>query len=235
MDLFTKKQFWDLVLGVGWSDLLYDDIIINRPVIEGLRVINDHFEDKSLTVYPKRSRIFKAFKECPSDKVKLVMVGPLPYSNKNATGLAFANPKGTPEHQYSNALQNIRDSLERAYPGYGEKLDPSLIHWANQGVLLLNYSLTTTFPYNYNPGLLWRTFMQLVIRRVTMQGGIAVVLIGESAKSLESCVEPFNTLYKLRNPDVVTMASDTWDIDFKHINSFLCHLYNKGIEWVKDP
>ncbi len=91
------------------------------------------------TVYPPGKLIFNAFNLCPFDKVKVVIIGQDPYHGPGqAHGLCFSVNDGV---KFPPSLQNIfkeiHDDLRAPIPTTG-----NLTRWANQGVLMLNATLT---------------------------------------------------------------------------------------------
>ncbi|RYZ82700.1 MAG: uracil-DNA glycosylase, partial [Proteobacteria bacterium] len=87
---------------------------------------------------PATSNIFKALELTPFEDVRVVIVGQDPYTNGEATGLAFAVGDGFP---VSGSLKTILKRVEASVgPLKSNRTD--LIGWANQGVLLLNSILT---------------------------------------------------------------------------------------------
>ena len=96
-------------------------------------------EYQTTTVYPPGRLIFNAFNLCPYDKAKVVIIGQDPYHGPGqAHGLCFSVNDGVP---YPPSLQNIfkeiHDDTGAALPATG-----NLTRWAEQGVLLLNATLT---------------------------------------------------------------------------------------------
>jgi len=96
-------------------------------------------EYKSTTVYPPGKLIFNAFNLCPFDKVKVVIIGQDPYHGPGqAQGLCFSVNDGIPfPPSLVNIFKEIQEDLGIPVPKNG-----SLIRWAEQGVLLLNATLT---------------------------------------------------------------------------------------------
>lgn len=91
------------------------------------------------TVYPPPSFIFKAFDACPFDQVKVVILGQDPYHGpKQANGLCFSVFEDIPfPPSLQNIFKEIQSDLGQPIPKTGD-----LSHWASQGVLLLNATLT---------------------------------------------------------------------------------------------
>lgn len=96
-------------------------------------------EYEEQVIYPQRNDIFNAFKYCPLDKVKVVILGQDPYHGAGqAHGLSFSVNKGIP---IPPSLRNIYAELH-ADTGFVPPLHGDLTGWARQGVLLLNDVLT---------------------------------------------------------------------------------------------
>ncbi len=91
------------------------------------------------SVYPKGQDIFRAFDQCPLDHVKVVILGQDPYHGPGqANGLCFSVHEGVPfPPSLVNIFKEIKEDLGKEIPPHG-----SLDRWAEQGVLLLNATLT---------------------------------------------------------------------------------------------
>lgn len=109
---------------------------------------------RSTVVYPEPKRIFAAFDRTPFDKVKVVILGQDPYHEPGqAQGLAFYVP---PEVKAPPSLVNIAKELGHM---------PDLLSWTDQGVLLLNATLTVeAHKAASHQGRGWETFTDAVIR-----------------------------------------------------------------------
>src|SRR5450631_2991810 len=82
---------------------------------------------KGERVYPIQKNVFRAFEDCPFNKVRVVILGQDPYPNKGqAIGRAFAVSKST---QIPPSLKNIFDEVSRDYP-HGLMPKPTLESWA---------------------------------------------------------------------------------------------------------
>lgn len=96
-------------------------------------------EYQTTTVYPPGKLIFNAFNLCPYNKVKVVIIGQDPYHGPGqAHGLCFSVNDGIPfPPSLQNIFKEIHDDLGTPIPTTG-----NLTRWAEQGVLLLNATLT---------------------------------------------------------------------------------------------
>lgn len=159
------------------------------------RVLADEFEKpyfKSLTefvrneyhqgpCYPPGRQIFAAFDLCPFDKVKVVIIGQDPYHEPGqAEGLCFSVAQGvTPPPSLVNIFKEIEDDLGTPPPP-----DGSLRRWAEQGVLLLNATLTVrAHMAGSHQRRGWEEFTDAVISRLAQERtGIVFILWGSYAQ-----------------------------------------------------
>ena len=124
-------------------------------------------EYRTTTCYPPGREIFNAFNLCPFDQVKVVIIGQDPYHEPGqAEGLCFSVKPGV---QYPPSLQNIfkeiADDLGTSMPANG-----SLVRWAQQGVLLLNATLTVrAHQANSHSRAGWQTFTNAVIQTLARE------------------------------------------------------------------
>ena len=134
-----QKMFNKLELS-GWGQKLkpflfsgdFDNILIE--------LIKLSEEGKNFT--PTLKDIFKAFEECPYDELKVIIIGQEPYINiGSADGIAFScsnNPR------IETSLKFMLDEVNKTiYGGNNLSIDPDLKRWSNQGMLLLNSTLTS--------------------------------------------------------------------------------------------
>lgn len=122
----------------GWKNILQDEF--EKPYfIELTQKVKAEYADPSTRVYPPGKKIFAAFDACPFDNVKVVIIGQDPYHGAcQANGLCFSvaeNVKMPPS--LVNIFKEVSDDTGSPFPTNGD-----LSRWAEQGVLLLNSSLT---------------------------------------------------------------------------------------------
>lgn len=117
------------------------------------------------TIYPPGSLIFHAFDKTPIDKVKVVILGQDPYHGSGqAHGLSFSVPNGVPPPpSLVNIFKEMQTDLGIAPPAHG-----NLEHWADQGVMLLNASLTVRASEPMSHAKIgWANFTDTVIRTIS--------------------------------------------------------------------
>ena len=119
-------------------------------------------------VYPPGKYIFEAFNRTPFDKVKVVILGQDPYHEPNqAHGLCFSVQKGV---RLPPSLVNIYKELEDEFGTKFLDRDGDLSHWADQGVLLLNATLTVAAGNaGSHQGRGWEMFTDAVVSKLAEQ------------------------------------------------------------------
>lgn len=138
-------------------------------------------EYRTRTIYPPGPLIFNAFKHCPFDKVKVVILGQDPYHEpRQANGLCFSVEPGIPfPPSLLNIFKEIQDDIGRPMPTTGD-----LTRWAAQGVLLLNATLTVRAHQagsHQHKG--WETFTDAVIHKLAeSRDHIVYILWGSYAQ-----------------------------------------------------
>lgn len=126
----------DVKMNESWRSRLNAEF--DKPYFAKLVAFVRH-EYASGTCYPSGSKIFNAFNSTPFESVKVVILGQDPYHEPGqAMGLSFSVPQGTPlPPSLRNIYTEIRNELGVEPPASGD-----LTRWAEQGVLLLNATLT---------------------------------------------------------------------------------------------
>lgn len=126
----------DVRIEASWKTVLHEEF--EKPYFQTLvDFVKKEYQSK--TIYPPASQIFAAFDNTPFDAVKVVIIGQDPYHGPNqANGLCFSVHEGV---RFPPSLQNIFKELNS---DIGKEIPHSgdLSHWAAQGVLLLNATLT---------------------------------------------------------------------------------------------
>lgn len=141
------------------------------------RILTDFVrkEYTSKTIYPPAKLIFNAFDNCPFDKVKVVIVGQDPYHEPGqAHGLCFSVNDGV---QIPPSLVNIYKEIENDL-GIAVPRSGNLTRWAEQGVLLLNATLTVqAHRAGSHQGKGWEEFTDAAIRHLAEERDHLVFLL----------------------------------------------------------
>lgn len=139
-------------------------------------------------IYPSGPMIFNAFDRTPFDKVKVVIIGQDPYHGKGqAHGLCFSVQNGVPPPpSLMNMFKEIQTDLGLKIPASG-----NLTKWADQGILLLNASLTVRANEPMSHAKIgWAQFTDTVIRKVSEQKENVVFLLwGKFAQEKQALID----------------------------------------------
>lgn len=162
----------------------------NNKLFYRIEVFLKGLYESGTIVYPPSQFIFEAFKVTPFDKVKVVLLGQDPYHEPGqAHGLSFSVSPGVP---VPPSLRNIYEELSTDIPGFQKPNHGYLLHWAKQGVLLLNATLTVTRSQaNTHSQCGWGAFTDAVIRRLSQYypGRLVFLLWGKFAEKKKALIE----------------------------------------------
>ncbi|KAB7530769.1 uracil-DNA glycosylase [Flagellimonas olearia] len=185
------------------------------------------------TCYPKGKDIFAAFDHCPFQETKVVIIGQDPYHGPNqANGLCFSVKDGIP-HPPSlvNIFKEIKVDVEKPYPKSG-----NLERWADQGVLLLNATLTVRAHQagsHQNKG--WEQFTDAVIKMVSGHlNGVVFLLWGGFAKKKATLIDKSkHHILTSGHPSPLSANRGLWfgNQHFSTTNGLLSQLGRQPIDW----
>ena len=185
------------------------------------------------TIYPPGKLIFNAFDKCSFENTKVVILGQDPYHGVNqANGLSFSVNDGIASPpSLQNIFKEIRDDLGIPVPKSG-----NLERWANQGVLLLNSTLTVRASEagsHQKKG--WEIFTDAVIKCISEQKQDVVFLLwGKYAQDKGAVIDGSKHLIlKAKHPSPMAANAGGW-FGTKHFSQANDYLINKGlkpIEW----
>ena len=148
---------------MNWLDVIE---FFKKPAFRLLAEALEANRKNGIAVLPARSNVFKALQLTPFDQVKVVILGQDPYPNpEHAMGLAFSVPSET--KPLPPTLVNIAKELKEDVGC--ETFDPDLSRWAEQGVLLLNASLTVEQGKSDSHANYWSPLVNEIITKLSSQ------------------------------------------------------------------
>ena len=174
----------DVRIEQSWKQRLQTEF--DKPYFEQLtQFVRTEYQTR--TIYPPARLIFNAFNLCPFDKVKVVIIGQDPYHGAGqAHGLCFSVQDGV---QFPPSLRNIFKEIHDDI-GTPVPLSGNLTRWAEQGVLLLNATLTVRADEagsHQRRG--WETFTDAVINAVASEKqNVVYILWGSYAQQKAAMV-----------------------------------------------
>lgn len=185
------------------------------------------------TCYPPGKEIFNAFEYCPFNEVKVVIIGQDPYHGKGqANGLCFSVHEGIP-HPPSliNIFKELEEDTGKAYPKSGD-----LTQWANQGVLLLNATLTVrAHEAGSHQKQGWETFTDEVIKTISQEKeNIVFLLWGGFANNKAKLIDKKkHHILTTGHPSPLSANRGYWfgNKHFSKTNNYLQSIGLKDINW----
>jgi uracil-DNA glycosylase len=218
---------------VGTWDRILQDIFDNKEVISNLNTINNLYRRGPTKIYPEQADVFAAFKECPYNKLSVVILLQDPYHDGSATGIATANTIDT--KKLSPSLQVMKDTICREiYKGEDFNFDPTLLSWERQGVLMLNTALTVETNHPQSHQIYWTKFTELALRRLSeLNSGIIYCLWGKHADTYDIYINSLsNTILRCVHPVYASYRGVPWECrHFIEINKYLKDFNNTTIIW----
>lgn len=220
----------DVAIEESWKEKLHDEF--EKPYFEGLiGFVKEEY--KSQTVYPPGKLIFNAFDSCPFDACKVVILGQDPYHGPGqANGLCFSVNDGVPKPpSLLNIFKEVNEDVGVPMPVSG-----NLQRWADQGILLLNSTLTVRAGdagSHQKKG--WETLTDAVIQRINDEKkNIVFLLWGKYAQDKGSIIdESKHHVLKAKHPSPLAAKWGGWfgTRHFSQTNEYLEKVGREKIEW----
>lgn len=184
-------------------------------------------------IYPPRDLVFNAFRLTPFPNVKVVILGQDPYHNVGqAQGLSFSVPEGI---AHPPSLRNIFTELKADIAGFEYPTSGDLTKWAQEGVLLLNATLTVrAHEAGSHQKRGWEEFTDQVISKISTElDGVVFILWGSYAQKKAVLIDPAKHLIlKAVHPSPLSVYRGFFGS--KHFSQANAYLEKKGkspIDW----
>jgi uracil-DNA glycosylase len=192
---------------------------------------------KGERVYPIQKDTFRAFKDCPFEKVRVVILGQDPYAREGqAIGRAFAVPEST---DVPPSLKNIFKEVLHDYP-HGSRPELTLESWAKQGVFLLNTTLTVKAGHSNSHANITRwkeAVTNPTLKKLSDEREHLVFMLwGAHAKSFEHILDQRRHLVlKAGHPSPRSVAGFRGCGHFRKANNYLSKHGIEPINWTHGP
>ncbi len=215
----------------SWKSTLEKEIAL--PYVQDLKCFLEEEKKEGKIIYPAEANIFQAFLHTPFDAVKVVIVGQDPYhGDGQAHGLSFSVQKGiTPPPSLKNIFKELLHDLQIPIPQTG-----NLSSWAEQGVFLLNATLTVRKgepKSHFGKG--WERFTDAVIESLARKDTPIVFLLwGKSAQEKGEKVLSINQhhlVFKAAHPSPYSATGFFGCRHFSKANIFLEQTGQTPIDW----
>ena len=216
----------DIKIEASWKEALKQEFSTDY-----FQQIPEHIKTEKLqgkVIYPPGSVIFNAFNTTPLEKVKVVILGQDPYHGKGqAHGICFSVQIGVPPPpSLLNIFKELQDDIGITIPDHG-----NLTKWAEQGVFLLNASLTVRAgePMSHSK-IGWATFTDAVIKTISsMKINVVFLLWGKFAQEKRVLIDESKHCI-LRSVHPSPLSAYGGFFGCKHFSKTNEYLASKGID-----
>ncbi len=222
-------------LDASWRAALADEF--GAPYMAELKRFLRERKDAGARIFPRGSEWFNALALTPLDQVRAVILGQDPYHGPGqAHGLCFSVQPGVrPPPSLVNIFKELRSDLGLPHPGHGH-----LVHWAKQGVLLLNSVLTVEQGQaGAHAGKGWERFTDAIIARIAEQERpVAFLLWGSYAQKKAAFVKDISQGGRhlvLRAPHPSPLSAHAGFLGcghFSRANAFLDQAGRGVVDWA---
>jgi len=218
----------DVKIEASWKEVLKGEF--SKEYFQQIPLHIKTEKSQGKIIYPPGSLIFNAFNTTPFDKVKVVILGQDPYHGQGqAHGLCFSVQHGVPPPpSLLNIFKELQEDIGIDIPNHG-----NLTHWAQQGVFLLNASLTVRAgePMSHSK-IGWAAFTDTVIKKISEQKKNVVFLLwGKFAQEKRVLIDETKHCI-LRSVHPSPLSAYGGFFGCKHFSKTNEYLVSKGIDPV---
>ena len=214
----------------NWKLVLKDEF--EKTYFQKIISFLDHQKKLGKTIFPEESLIFNAFNQTSFEDIHVVILGQDPYHGSNqAHGLSFSVPDGIKiPPSLKNIFKELGSDIGKEIPKSG-----NLIHWAKQGVLLLNASLTVeeNKPMSHSK-IGWNLFTDAVIKKISQEKtNVIFILWGKFAQEKEKLIDPEkHFILKAAHPSPLSAYNGFWGCKhFSKTNELLKSIKKEEIKF----
>ena len=227
-----KQKLFDKLQSSGWGQKLKTFIFSSEFDDVLNQLYNLSIQDKKFT--PPLKQVFKAFEECPYDNLKVVIIGQDPYPQLGvADGISFSCSN---TNKLQPSLKFILQEVDKTvYDNHVISEDLDLKRWSNQGILMLNTSLTTEvgkIGQHYN---IWKSFTAYLLDYLTHnKENIVYIYMGKKAQEWADLTGDNNHKLFVSHPASAAYTKQKhWNSDnvFLKTQALVMKYYNTNIIW----
>jgi uracil-DNA glycosylase len=226
-----KQKLFDKLEPSGWGRIFKSFIFSSEftDILNKLYVLS--VTDKRFT--PPLKQVFRAFEECPYDKLQVVIIGQDPYPQFGvADGISFScgnTNKVQPSLRY--IFEEIERTVYQEFPSYQ---DPDLTRWSNQGILMLNTALTVEVDKIGSHYDIWKPFTAYLLDWLNNYNpGLVYVYMGKKAEGWSELTGDNNHKFTVKHPASAAYNGSKWDSNdiFNKVSAIVKENSGNEITW----
>ena len=219
----------------NWKPILNHIIKDNSEEFEKLCEFLNQLEHENTTIYPPKENIFACFNKFNRSDLKVVLIGQDPYHGPNqAMGLSFSIPSSS--KVLPPSLRNIFKELNEDIGSMRKNRNGDLSDWAEQGVLLLNTSLSVTRGKANSHSAYWKWLSDEIIKYISNNcDQVVFMLWGNHARSLKKIIDSEkHYILEATHPSPLGANRGGWfgSNHFSKSNNILSKIGKEPINWT---
>ena len=222
-------------INTDWKLILNQVINENKDNFNKLCDFLNELEENNTTIYPPKENIFACFNKFNFLDLKVVLIGQDPYHGPNqAMGLSFSVPSSN--KVLPPSLRNIFKELNEDLGCVRKNRNGDLSDWANQGVLLLNTSLSVTRGKANSHSLYWKWLSDSIIEYISKNcNNVVFMLWGNHARNLKKIIDcKKHYILEATHPSPLGANKGGWfgSKHFSKSNNLLTNIGKDTINWI---
>jgi uracil-DNA glycosylase len=227
---YGEAPLADALTDGAWKEFLRDELA--GPTVKRVEAFLKKEKGAGKKIFPPRADVFSAFNVCPLDSLRLVILGQDPYHDDGqGHGMCFSVRPGV---AIPPSLRNIYKELTADIDGFRAPSHGYLEAWAQQGVLLLNATLTVqAHEANSHAKCGWQDFTDAVIHRINAETeGVVFLLWGGFARKKSKMIDrKRHRVVEAAHPSPLSARYFTGCKCFSEVNTKLEELSKDPIDW----
>ena len=226
-----KQKMFDKLEPSGWGKV-FKSFLFSSEFEKILNKLWD-LSNKNSRFAPTLKQVFRAFEECPYDKLQVVIVGQDPYPTLNvADGIAFSCSN---TNKLQPSLKFILQEVDKTvYDNHVISKDLDLKRWSNQGILLFNTALTVEIGKIGSHYDIWKPFTAYLFDYLNQNNSdLIYVYMGKKAQEWSDLTNDDNHKFFIKHPASAAYNGSKWDSDdiFNKISLILNNKDKTIITW----
>ena len=204
-----KQKIFDKLEPNGWGKVFKSFIFSS----EFEKILNKLWElsNENSRFTPTLKQVFRAFEECPYDKLKVVIIGQDPYPQLGvADGISFSCSN---TNKLQPSLKFILQEVDKTvYNNHVISEDLDLKRWSNQGILMLNTALTVEIGKIGSHYDIWKPFTAYLFDYLNNNNsGLIYVYMGKKAEEWSEVIDDNNYKFNVKHPASAAYNGSKWD------------------------
>jgi uracil-DNA glycosylase len=200
--------------------------IIFKSMESNLKFIDNLYIKNNFKIFPNKKLIFESFNKILLDDIKVVILADEPTYDIGYNGLAYCSEK---KNKLSKITMKIYDEIKKNYPNFDIPLHGDISSWCDQGVILLNLSLTSISSETNKFQFFWLPIIIKIFQAISEKRNNCIYLLwGNNIQSILQDIPKNSVIMTANHPSKWFNNKTIYCDHFKKINELL-------LSWNEDP